>query len=185
MVSSQGITTHTFDIFSKAWMLILLSLDEPSYRPSNSAGEQVTTHDQHMEGNDTTQGQSVRFSSVLQQIEPEHSPHTGSTLMENDSRSSEPLSPEAQEEIRKLSKGLQQSHLEHRMTNNFAFEPVSLPVSRVSNTRYPTFLICEVLVRVRGSFLACSVWRIWGSAASSLSMSNKYDPLWWELCSDN
>ena len=102
-----------------------------------------------MATDDTTPGQGVRFSSVLQEIEPEHSIHTGPTSTSKESGSNEQFSPEAWEEIRKLSKGLQHSNLEHRITNNFAFEPVSLPVSRVSITRNLTSLFCEALARTR------------------------------------
>jgi hypothetical protein len=71
--------------------------------------------------------QTVRFASVNQEIEPSQS-------LQSISQSSDhlrpPMSPEAQDEIRNLSLGLQNSHIHQARTSNFAFEPVSLPVSR-------------------------------------------------------
>ena len=79
----------------------------------------------------STHGQAVRFSSVLQEIEPSHSLHTLNTLTSDSSKSWEPLSPEAQEEIRLLSRTLQESHLQSQRMSHYTFEPVSLPASRV------------------------------------------------------
>ena len=78
---------------------------------------------------------AVRFSSNLQEIEPDHNLDAASTLTPDNSRRGEALSPEAQEEIRSLSKSLHDSQLQHGRMSNFAFEPVSLPVSRVSGLR--------------------------------------------------
>ena len=75
---------------------------------------------------------AVRFSSKNQEIEPEHSLHTIATLTSENSRSEDALSPEAKEELRNLSRTLQESQLQHGRMSHFAFEPVSLPVSRVS-----------------------------------------------------
>jgi hypothetical protein len=77
--------------------------------------------------------QSVRFSDVNQEIEPEVSAEhmadpTGSA---RDARA-EPLSPQAEEELRSLSASLQKSRCQARRMENFSFEPVSLPPSRVS-----------------------------------------------------
>jgi hypothetical protein len=69
---------------------------------------------------------------VLEEIEPDHSLAINPTSSQENPEVSENLSPEAAEEIRNLSIGLQQSHLQRRMTNFASFEPVSLPVSRVS-----------------------------------------------------
>ena len=43
-----------------------------------------------------------------------------------------PLSAEAEQELRNLSKTLQKSRCQARRMENFSFEPVSLPSSRVS-----------------------------------------------------
>lgn len=75
---------------------------------------------------------AVRFNSKLQEIEPAHSLQTGDTLTGSESREEEPLTEEAEAELRELSVSLQNSPLQHRRLSNFAFEPVSLPVSRVS-----------------------------------------------------
>ncbi|MCJ1472506.1 serine/threonine protein kinase [Lambiella insularis] len=80
---------------------------------------------------DETQEHAVRFASQLQEIEPEHSLNTVASLSSNNPRPNEELSPEAQQELRNLSKTLRESHLQQGRMSNFAFEPVSLPVSRV------------------------------------------------------
>ena len=100
------------------------SEDSPPQQPNSGQGQPANP------GNGP-QEHAVRFNSVLQEIEPAHSLNTDATLSHDESIPEEPLSPEAQEEIRNLSQNLQQSHLQHRRMSNFAFEPVSLPVSRV------------------------------------------------------
>ncbi|KAF1994783.1 Pkinase-domain-containing protein [Amniculicola lignicola CBS 123094] len=67
--------------------------------------------------------QTVRFSSVNQEIEPEDaSQHAATTGKEQ-------LAPETEAELRNLSKSLQ-SRCQARRMENFSFEPVSLPPSR-------------------------------------------------------
>ena len=79
----------------------------------------------------------MRFASVNQEIEPSRN------LQTNTEASDAPISrgeiaPDAEDEIRNLSLGLHQSHLHQRRTSNFAFEPMSLPVSRApSNESSP------------------------------------------------
>ena len=97
---------------------------DPS-KPSPVQGKTAAEH------NET---HAVRFSSKNQEIEPEQSLHTIATMTSDNSKLEDALSPEAQEEIRILSRTLQESHLQHGRMSNFAFEPVSLPVSRVSAT---------------------------------------------------
>ena len=74
--------------------------------------------------------QAVRFSSVNQEIEPLHSLKTTSQASDN---ASNQLSPQAEEEIRQLSLSLHKSHIQQQRMSNFAFEPVSVPVSRVQS----------------------------------------------------
>ena len=76
--------------------------------------------------------QAVRFSSVNEEISPETSLQFVETLTSNSEKPREELSPEAQEEIRNLSMTLQKSRCQARRMENFSFEPVSLPASRVS-----------------------------------------------------
>ena len=85
---------------------------------------------------------AVRFSSRLQEIEPEHSLHTSDTLTGSEKLREEPLTEEAEAELQDLSVSLQNSRLQHRRLSNFAFEPVSLPVSRVSMV----FLLMVILL---------------------------------------
>ena len=86
---------------------------------------------------ESTVPQTVRFASVNQEIEP------AQILKTNTEASDAPVSrgelgPDAEDEIRNLSLGLHQSHLHQRRTSNFAFEPMSLPVSRApSNESSP------------------------------------------------
>lgn len=79
-----------------------------------------------------SQSQTVRFASINQEIEPAETIPSLKTLSSERSISDGELSPEAREEILTLSKGLQDSHLQHRRMSNFGFEPVSMPASRVS-----------------------------------------------------
>lgn len=79
---------------------------------------------------DQTRNPAVRFSSNLQEIEPNQSLTSNDTATTDNPRG-EPLSPEAQADIQNLSISIQNSHLQHRRLSNFAFEPVSLPASRV------------------------------------------------------
>ncbi|EAT83924.2 hypothetical protein SNOG_08756 [Parastagonospora nodorum SN15] len=77
------------------------------------------------------QSQSVRFSDVNQEIEPEKAVEplcdlTGSGKGARDG----PMSPEAEEELRNLSTTLQKSRCQAKRMENFSFEPVSLPPSR-------------------------------------------------------
>ncbi len=76
---------------------------------------------------------AVRFASRNLEIEPSQSLQASTTLATDDSIPNSEISSEAREEIRSISRGLHNSQLQQRRMSNFAFEPVSLPVSRVSN----------------------------------------------------
>lgn len=76
--------------------------------------------------------QAVRFSSVNQEIEPEQAVQHVSALTNDGKQDREKLSPEAEEELRILSMSVQQSRCQAKRMENFSFEPVSLPASRVS-----------------------------------------------------
>ena len=85
----------------------------------------------------STLPQTVRFASVNQEIEPTQSPQINTEAPEAAISRGE-LGPDAEDEIRNLSLGLHQSHLHQRRTSNFAFEAMSLPVSRApSNESSP------------------------------------------------
>ncbi|OAL03877.1 Pkinase-domain-containing protein [Phaeosphaeriaceae sp. SRC1lsM3a] len=77
------------------------------------------------------QPQSVRFSDVNEEIEPERAvePLRDLTSSGKDARDG-PLCPQAEEELRNLSSTLQNSRCQARRMENFSFEPVSLPASR-------------------------------------------------------
>ncbi|QDS73178.1 hypothetical protein FKW77_002343 [Venturia effusa] len=74
---------------------------------------------------------TVRFSSLKQEISPEQSfpSQPVGTIPGREPRDDIPA--EAQEELRNLSMSLQKSRLQSKRMGDFAFEPVSLPVSRV------------------------------------------------------
>ncbi|UPX18922.1 Nitrogen permease reactivator protein [Ascochyta rabiei] len=75
--------------------------------------------------------QSVRFSDVNQEIEPESAlEHVAGLTGAGETASDEPLSPQAEQELRNLSSTLQQSRVQAKRMENFSFEPVSLPPSR-------------------------------------------------------
>lgn len=77
--------------------------------------------------------QSVRFSDVNQEIEPEGAlQHVTGLTGAGETAPKEPLSPQAEQELRNLSSTLQQSRFQAKRMENFSFEPVSLPASRVS-----------------------------------------------------
>ncbi|KAL9102711.1 MAG: hypothetical protein Q9163_002173 [Psora crenata] len=81
--------------------------------------------------------QTVRFASVNQEIEPARSLQSASHTSDR-TISGPSLDPQAEVEIRNLQLGLHHSHIQQRMTSNFAFEPCSLPVSRApSNESAP------------------------------------------------
>ncbi|KAL8938388.1 MAG: hypothetical protein Q9216_003927 [Gyalolechia sp. 2 TL-2023] len=72
----------------------------------------------------------VRFASVNQEISPAQTLQSTITETSGQNRLKTQLSPEAQAELRSISLGLHGSQLQQRRMSNFAFEPVSLPVSR-------------------------------------------------------
>lgn len=79
---------------------------------------------------------AVRFSEVNQEIEPAEAVRHVTELTGAGQHAQEPLSAEAQEELRTLSISLQKSRCQARRMENFSFEPVSLPASRVSRMPY-------------------------------------------------
>lgn len=79
------------------------------------------------------QPQSVRFSDVNQEIEPEEAVQRLADLTESGQDPHDgPLSPKAEEELRNLSSTLLKSRCQAKRMEHFSFEPVSLPPSRVS-----------------------------------------------------
>lgn len=80
--------------------------------------------------------QAVRFSSEneTKTIEPESSLEQVETLTSPHKRTErDDLTQEAQEELKNLSITLQKSRLQTMRMENFAYDPVSLPASRVSH----------------------------------------------------
>ncbi|KAL9640927.1 MAG: hypothetical protein Q9204_000494 [Flavoplaca sp. TL-2023a] len=107
--------------------------DLHSPEPPSSSVAPGPLHDEQPE-------QAVRFASVNQEIEPAQ---TLASSITHDSRQSRPqnlLTPEAQADLRRsISLGLHSSQLQQRRMSNFAFEPVSLPVSRAPSNEPSPF----------------------------------------------
>lgn len=78
------------------------------------------------------QPQSVRFSDVNEEIEPEKAVEPLCDVTGAGKHAQGPMSPQAEEELRNLSSTLQKSRCQAKRMENFSFEPVSLPASRVS-----------------------------------------------------
>lgn len=108
--------------------------------------DDATGNIQNVEGTDTgqnNQGQSsavagttVRFASASanQEVEPAEQIESATTQEPGSNRPQAQLTPEAQADLRSISLGLHGSQLQQRRMSNFAFEPVSLPVSRAPST---------------------------------------------------
>ena len=124
---TKGKHANSFDPASRIKVSSLSSagiLQHP--KPDNVAQEEAgdAVHDA---ATDDGPPQAVRFSSMNEEIEPSQSIQVGSIASERE------LSPDAQEELRNLSQTLSNTRLQGRRMSNFAFEPVSLPASRVSH----------------------------------------------------
>ncbi len=75
--------------------------------------------------------QAVRFASKTQEIEPAASLQSVETPLSEQREEREEFTPEAQAEFRTISQSIQNSRLHQGRMSNFAFEPISLPPSRV------------------------------------------------------
>lgn len=72
---------------------------------------------------------TVRFASATEEIEP-----TGLEAL--DTAPPQTITGQDEERLKELSKSLHGSHLQERRMSHFAFEPVSLPASRVCLLSY-------------------------------------------------
>jgi hypothetical protein len=73
----------------------------------------------------------VRFKDEDEEIDPIQSLKWVSVPEHRQSVGTEELSPEAHEQIRNLAMTLQKSRIQENRMANFAYEPVSMPPSRV------------------------------------------------------
>lgn len=80
--------------------------------------------------------QAVRFASKAQEFDPVHSLQSSNSYTSSDIAQRE-ISPEAEKVIKSISRTFQDNTVRHRRMSNFAFEPVSVPVSRVSVSLIP------------------------------------------------
>jgi hypothetical protein len=85
--------------------------------------------------------QTVRFSDVNEEIGADEKVQQVSAISGTGEGLEQTLSPEAEEEIRTISKTLQQSRCQAKRLENFSFEPVSLPPSRVSKLIMPCHFV--------------------------------------------
>jgi hypothetical protein len=74
---------------------------------------------------------AVRFAAVAQEIEPDQNLASGQSPRSEDAVTITDLSADARDELRSLARTLQKSQLQENRLYQFAFEPVSLPSSRV------------------------------------------------------
>lgn len=77
--------------------------------------------------------QGVRFASHNEEIEPDQVLQQVETMTGAEERPRGDLGPETQQELRNLASTLQHSRLQSKRLENFSYEPVSLPASRVSD----------------------------------------------------
>ncbi|KAI9649727.1 Nitrogen permease reactivator protein [Ciborinia camelliae] len=95
----------------------------PLVRPAGSAPLKL-------EGKTSTEGSpQVRFAAVNEQIAPSED----FAVLYDDTAAQE-ISNKDQSDLDQLSKTLHGTHLQERRMSHFAFEPVSLPVSRIPST---------------------------------------------------
>ena len=86
-----------------------------------------TAQNGSQESNDPDRG-NVRFAAQEETIEPVKD------SIDAEDKQADELSPEAHEQIRNLAMTLQKSRLQENRMANFAYEPVSMPPSRVCST---------------------------------------------------
>lgn len=108
--------------------------DLPPQPPSSQAEAEPSANNPSAPN---AQQPAVRFASVNQEIEPAHSLQAVRKITSDNAKLARELSPEAQQEIRNLAMTVQKSRLQESRMSNFAFEPVSLPPSRVG----PLFIV--------------------------------------------
>lgn len=122
---------HPFDSYPKSFEII------DSQGKLVDAQTSSSVHDSAEAGSDSAAGQqqphAVRFSSVNQEIEPERSDSGQLSPIQENTRKSiaGELDPAAKDELRSLAISLEKSPLQEHRLRHFAFEPVSLPPSRV------------------------------------------------------
>ncbi|KAL8807272.1 MAG: hypothetical protein Q9182_000777 [Xanthomendoza sp. 2 TL-2023] len=100
---------------------------------------------------ETQPEQAVRFASVDEEIEPAQTLPSSTTQDSAQPRPQNPLTPEAQAELRSISLGLHSSQLQQRRMSNFAFEPVSLPPSRMPSNEPSPYTTQQPTTSSRGS----------------------------------
>ncbi len=124
----------------KVWLLASSSLRPDANRrgtdaapPNDTSKTQDPPQGESGHNPRSSTPQAVRFASGVQEIEPVHSIHQMVVPSGQEVRSTGELTPEAKEEIRNLAITLQKSKLQESRMSNYAFEPVSLPPSRVGH----------------------------------------------------
>lgn len=109
-------------LFIWLYYAILQSYNKQLLTKILAGSEHITTTSGLGKENEAVEGSpTVRFASVNEEIEPEKSLESSSNRL--------PGNDEAT--LKELSKSLQGTQLQGRRMSHFAFEPVSLPASRV------------------------------------------------------
>jgi hypothetical protein len=141
-----------------------LALDLGSVAPQ-CHGDENLEQDSYPAGNQPAGASlpaAVRFSSVTQEVFPEENLDPVASL----SSSLTPekpipptvcLTPQAQDELRNLSQSFsfQNSGLQQRRMSNFAFEPVSLPASRVCPQLVLRFSSLKFILHLHWVLVCC------------------------------
>lgn len=90
---------------------------------------------------------AVRFASVDEEIAPDESLESLDALSP-----SQNVPADGSAQLKQLSETLQGTHLQERRMSHFAFEPVSLPASRV---RFPHFLFVCTFSDIEKAAIMC------------------------------
>ena len=114
---------HMFFVISQLLMRRL----EKSKPPDNEARETS-------QGTERQKDMQIEDDEEDEEIDPLDETKPTRKLADLPDRSVKDMTPEAQEQIRNLAIALQKSRVQENRLAGFAFEPVSMPPSRVSST---------------------------------------------------
>ncbi|KUJ16367.1 uncharacterized protein LY89DRAFT_81057 [Mollisia scopiformis] len=112
---------------------------------------------------------TVRFASATEEIEPK-------SVEALDAEPPQNIFGQDEERLKELSKSLHGTHLQERRMSHFAFEPVSLPASRVCLLSSPMLFVTGIAERGNAATMTISipmkfivVWEKLGSLSISLT----------------
>lgn len=151
---------NRYAMFQRSDMFIspISSSDKPLMIVDHISGHGLDTT-KAAEGSPT-----VRFASVNEEIAPDSYDNLNSTHPTPDAPSND------DQKLRELSQSLQGSHLQGRRMSHFAFEPVSLPASRVCQLHFTSIAVQIVWGKVAadiGMHFTISTYRLQGTSRCS------------------